>query len=208
MDPSPPTSGPASGLTEIAQTKAQLRKHYRSLRREHVDALPDRMRALLFMRPPVPVAQRLAPGASVALYYPHPHEAPTLSYARWLHENGFRVALPRFADRASAMTFQAWADPYDEAGLEPGPFGVMQPRDDSSAVTPAVLLMPLLAFTAQGERLGQGGGHYDRWLEANPGTLAIGMAWDVQLAEDLPAEPHDHPLAMVVTPTRLYEGTR
>jgi 5-formyltetrahydrofolate cyclo-ligase len=103
------------------------------------------------------------------------------------------------------MAFHAWADPYDDDGLEPGPFGVLQPTGHSASVTPQVLFMPLLAFTASGERLGQGGGHYDRWLEAYPGTLAIGMAWDVQLAEHLPAEPHDRPLAMVVTPTRLYE---
>lgn len=211
MDPSPPTIGPTSGPAtspgDIAQAKAELRKHYRSLRREHVDALPDRMRALLFMRPPVPVVQRLAPGSCVGLYYPHAHEAPTLSYARWFHENGYAVALPRFDDRGSAMVFHAWADPYDEDALERGPFGVPQPNDTSQVVRPEVLFMPLLAFTARGDRLGQGGGHYDRWLEANPGTSAIGMAWDVQLAEHLPIEHHDHPLEMVVTPTRLYEGT-
>jgi 5-formyltetrahydrofolate cyclo-ligase len=166
------------------------------------------MRALLFMRPPVPVVKRIAPGAIVGLYYPQTYEAPTLAYARWLHENGFAVALPRFADQGSPMRFHAWSDPYDDELLEPGPFGVLQPASDAAVVTPKVLLMPLLAFTAQGDRLGQGGGHYDRWLQAHPATLAIGLAWDTQLAESLPAEPHDHPLAMVVTPTRLYEGSR
>lgn len=205
MDPSPPTS---SGLTDPAEIKAQLRKQYRASRREHVLALPDRMRALLFMRPPVPVVDRIGSGACVGLYYPHAYEAPTLAYARWLHENGYQVALPRFAARSAAMAFHVWADPFDEELLEPGPFGVLQPSAEADVVTPGVLFMPLLAFTAQGDRLGQGGGHYDRWLEANPATLAIGLAWDVQLAESLPSEPHDHPLALVVTPTRLYEGSR
>ncbi len=199
MDPSPPTP--------IADDKAALRKHYRALRREHVSALPDRMRALLFLRPPVPVARVIPEGATVGLYYPHPFEAPTLAYARWLHENGHGLALPRFGDRAAPMAFHAWADPYDESLLESGPFGVPQPRAETPAVVPEVLFLPLLAFTAEGARLGQGGGHYDRWLEAHPDTLTIGLAWDSQLAESLPREPHDRPVAWIVTPTRLYEGT-
>jgi 5,10-methenyltetrahydrofolate synthetase len=66
--------------------------------------------------------------------------------------------------------------------------------------------VPLVGFTADGQRLGQGGGHYDRWLAAHPDTVAIGLAWDMQLADELPTEPHDRPLAAVVTPTRIYEG--
>lgn len=200
MDPSPPTrdSGP--------EAKAQLRRHYRALRREHVAALPQSMRALLFLRPPVPVARLIPEGATVGLYYPHPHEAPTLSYARWLHENGRKVALPRFADREDTMAFGVWNDPLDEGLLETGPFGVPQPAQDSQPVAPDVVFVPLIAFTAAGGRLGQGGGHYDRWLAAHPGTLAIGLAWDCQLAESLPVEPHDRALRLIVTPTRLYEG--
>jgi 5-formyltetrahydrofolate cyclo-ligase len=200
VGPSPPS--------DIAEIKAGLRKHYRALRREHVAAFPKAMRALLFLRPPVPLATRIAPDACIGLYYPQAFEAPTLSYARWLHENGRKVALPRFAHRDAPMAFHGWAAPYDEGMLEAGPFGVLQPDAESEPVTPQVLMMPLLAFTAQGARLGQGGGHYDRWLEAHPQTLAIGLAWDAQLADSLPEEPHDHPLAMVVTPTRLYEGAR
>jgi len=68
-------------------------------------------------------------------------------------------------------------------------------------------VVPLIAFTADGHRLGQGGGHYDRWLGAHPETPAIGLAWDCQLAEELPVEDHDHPLAAVVTPTRIYASS-
>jgi len=73
-------------------------------------------------------------------------------------------------------------------------------------VTPHLAFVPLLAFTARGDRLGQGGGHYDRWLAANPEMLAVGLAWDSQLVDSLPIEAHDRPLSAVVTPTRLYEG--
>ncbi len=201
MDPSPPTS-------DIAETKAELRRHYRAARRAHVEAQPTNLRALLFLRPPAPVARMLPQGAAVGLYHAGPHEAPTLSYARWLHENGHPLALPFFATREAAMEFRTWSDPYDADALEPGPYGMLQPRAEAAAVTPAVLFVPLIAFQADGTRLGQGGGHYDRWLDAHPDTLAIGLGWDVQLAEDLPREKHDQRLAAVVTPTRLYEGSR
>ena len=67
-----------------------------------------------------------------------------------------------------------------------------------------VLLVPLVGFTAKGDRLGQGGGHYDRWLEDREEVTAIGLAWDCQLTENLPVEPHDRRLDAVVTPTRFY----
>lgn len=199
MDPSPPTH---------CETKAELRRHFRALRRAHVEAQPPSIRALLFLRPPVPVAARLPASATVGLYHPHAWEAPTAGYARWLHENGHALALPWFAERDAPMIFRAWSDPYAEDGLVAGPFGMMQPPASAPSVVPDVLFMPLIAFTAGGERLGQGGGHYDRWLAAHPQTTAIGLAWDAQLAESLPREPHDRPLDMVVTPTRLYEGAR
>lgn len=66
------------------------------------------------------------------------------------------------------------------------------------------MFVPCVGFTADGGRLGQGAGHYDRWLAAHPSAVAIGLAWDCQLVDELPTEPHDHPLDAVVTPTRLY----
>ena len=69
---------------------------------------------------------------------------------------------------------------------------------------PDVVFVPLVGFTPDGARLGMGAGHYDRWLEAHPAALAIGMAWDCQEVAALPLEPHDRPLAAIVTPTRLF----
>jgi 5-formyltetrahydrofolate cyclo-ligase len=204
VDPSPPTDTAGS----LADLKAQLRRHYRAVRREHVAALPQSMRALLFLRPPAPVLDLIPEGARVGLYHPHPSEAPTLSYARWLHENGRTLALPWFAGREAAMQFRAWADPYAEDDLELGPFAIRQPDIAAPEVVPDVVIMPLLAFSADGDRLGQGGGHYDRWLADHPQVRAIGLAWDTQLADDLPREAHDRRLDAIVTPTRYYEGDR
>jgi 5-formyltetrahydrofolate cyclo-ligase len=186
--------------------KHRLRAEMRALRRDHVAALADSVRALLFLRPPGPIAALAPEGRVIGLYYALANEAPTRSYARWFSENGRTIALPWFADRAAPMRFRVWRDPYDDEGLEPGPLGHFQPLPDAEEVVPDLALVPLLAFTARGERLGQGGGHYDRWLAENPAVLPIGLAWDSQLVESLPVEPHDRLLRAVVTPTRLYEG--
>lgn len=183
-----------------------LRARMRALRRAHVDRLPHATRALLFLRPPRPIAALAAEGSTVGLYHARPYEAPTRSYATWFFENGRHVALPWFAGRGQPMRFRAWRDPYEDSDLELGPYGQLQPTTDAPEVAPALAIVPLLAFTAQGARLGQGGGHYDRWLAEAPAVTPVGLAWDEQLVDSLPIEPHDRLLHAVVTPTRLFAG--
>lgn len=202
VDPSPPI-GKAH---PAAQAKVALRQQLRRARAEHVAGLPVALRALMLNRPPAPALRWLPEGATVGLYFPSRDEAPSLGWARWLSENGRRIALPWFARGDAAMTFRAWDNPWDESLLTPGPWRALQPPAEAEEVTPEVLVVPLVAFTAGGHRLGQGGGHYDRWLAAHPDVPAIGLAWDCQIVEELAVEPHDRPLAAVVTPTRIYEG--
>lgn len=184
--------------------KKSLRTRLRRLRAEHVAALPASINALMFLRPPVAVAALAGDDAVIGLYHAVRGEAPTRSYAKWFSENGRRVALPWFADKDAPMQFRAWLDPYGDDGMEPAPHGGLQPAADSPLLSPDLVLTPLVGFTATGQRLGQGGGHYDRWLAANPSVTALGLAWDCQLLDSLPAEPHDIPLRAVITPTRLY----
>lgn len=186
--------------------KQKLRGQMREARRAHVQSLPVSTRALLFLRPPRAIADLVPEGTTVGLYHANPHEAPTRGYARWFFENGRHIALPRFEARGKAMRFHAWRDPFEDSDLEQGPYGHLQPAADAEAVAPHMVIVPLLAFTADGHRLGQGGGHYDRWLADNSHVIAVGIAWDSQLLESLPLEPHDRVLRAVVTPTRLYEG--
>jgi 5-formyltetrahydrofolate cyclo-ligase len=184
--------------------KHKLRGELRAARRAYVDGLPDTIRGLILLRPPAPVARLTEGAAMIGLYHASPHEAPTLRYAKWFHERGQGIALPWFADRGATMRFRHWADPYDDAALEPGPWGALQPLGDAAEVVPDVVFVPLLGFTQDGHRLGQGGGHYDRWLAAHPEAIALGLGWDCQLLDNLPLEPHDRSLRAVVTPTRMY----
>lgn len=184
--------------------KTSLRKQMRTRRRDHVAALDPATRALILHRPPAPLLALVPEGATIGLYHAAEHEAPAAGYARFFHERGHTIALPRFAHREAAMEFAGWSDPWDDSDCEIGPFGLMQRPADAKAVVPEILFVPLVAFTDTGDRLGQGGGHYDRWLAIHPDTTAIGLAWDIQRVDHIPAEAHDRRLAAVITPTRIY----
>ena len=184
--------------------KRELRAALREMRNAHVEALPAATRALLFLRPPAPIAAMLPHDGTIGLYHARGSEAPTAGYARWLAENGYAIALPSFANRDAPMQFREWTDPFAGSDLEEGPYGI-QPNADAPEAQPALLFVPLLGFTPDGHRLGQGGGHYDRWLGAHPESIAIGLAWDAQQLDSLPVEPHDRHLAAVITPTRFWQ---
>jgi 5-formyltetrahydrofolate cyclo-ligase len=67
------------------------------------------------------------------------------------------------------------------------------------AVEPALILCPLLGFDRAGGRLGQGGGHYDRYFATHPHILRIGVGWSVQEVDAIPAESTDARLDAVLT---------
>jgi len=67
-----------------------------------------------------------------------------------------------------------------------------------------VIIVPLLAFDADGRRLGLGGGWYDRFLANQPQALTIGLAYEAQRVATVPTEPHDMPLDAVVTEAAIY----
>ncbi|MBO7620980.1 MAG: 5-formyltetrahydrofolate cyclo-ligase, partial [Victivallales bacterium] len=89
----------------------------------------------------------------------------------------------------------------DEKNLRRGPMGIREPID-ADIVKPKKVgawIIPGLAFTCGGKRLGYGGGWYDRFLASAPkGAIKIGVAHPFQIVDDLPAEPHDIPLTEVV----------
>lgn len=184
-------------------SKSEIRTQMRKARREHADGLPEQVRALVFHRPPAPVLELLPHDAVIGLYQAEHGEAPASGYAKFFQERGHTLALPFLADRESAMTFRVHTDPFEQSDLVEGSFGLYQPAASAKELAPDVLFVPLIAFTADGNRLGQGGGHYDRWVADHPQAIRIGLGWDIQEVDALPLEPHDQRLHAVVTPTRF-----
>lgn len=99
----------------------------------------------------------------------------------------------------------------------PNAFQIPEPELRCPAVVPLaeldVLLVPLVGFDTQGNRLGMGGGYYDRTLAAwqagrLPRLLPIGLAYDQQCVDSLPVQPWDVPLPRIITPTKLWDFRR
>jgi 5-formyltetrahydrofolate cyclo-ligase len=106
------------------------------------------------------------------------------------------LALP-FARRAPAeMHYRAWNGQAptlrDDCGI---------PACEGAPVVPDVLLVPCVGFTAEGFRLGYGGGYFDRWLALHPGVTTIGVAWSASeiATGGFDAQPHDLAMTLVVT---------
>ena len=137
----------------------------------------------------------LSNGMIVGGYHALPDEADPALLLERLVELGCHIAYPRVAAKCLPLEFHRLPD---GEVLAPGTFGIHEPLGTWPKVVPDLLLVPLLAFDAQGTRLGYGGGFYDRTL-AQLKVPAIGIAYAGQQVASLPRGPHDMALTMVVT---------
>lgn len=133
---------------------------------------------------------------TVALYRPRGAEIDTGPLARALEVLACDLALPCVETPDAPLVFRRW-----RAGqaLRPDLVGSAAPLPEAEDVDPDLIVTPLLAFDAFGQRLGQGGGYYDRTFAARPGAARVGLAWAAQELDRLPAEVHDIPLHGVLT---------
>ncbi|MCQ0971242.1 5-formyltetrahydrofolate cyclo-ligase [Paracoccus sp. TK19116] len=108
------------------------------------------------------------------------------------------VCLPVVPGRDVPLIFRAW----DGGELERGSLGTAHPPESCEEMTPRVLIVPMAGFDRAGQRIGYGGGYYDRTLSLLRGmgpVAAIGCAFAVQELPHIPAGPYDQPLDMIVT---------
>jgi 5-formyltetrahydrofolate cyclo-ligase len=118
------------------------------------------------------------------------------------------LLLPRVVGTALELA-RAGGDGHDLLrGLRPGAFGLLEPPEgarivDAEAVDLAIV--PGVAFSPAGRRLGRGGGFYDRLLtRLRPDCIVVGVCAQVCTAPTLPEEPHDRPVDVVVTDASLW----
>lgn len=143
------------------------------------------------------LAIRAATGRTVAGYWPIRTEIdprPTLRTLSGSHA----LCLPVVLGPEQPLAFRRW---FPGADMVEGAFGTSWPAKDEQTV-PDILIVPLAAYDGRGYRLGYGGGFYDRTLELlrdRGRVTAIGFAYAVQETSDVPTEPTDQPLDMIVT---------
>jgi 5-formyltetrahydrofolate cyclo-ligase len=112
------------------------------------------------------------------------------------------VGLPVILAKARPLQFHLWEP---GCAMVDGPFGAQVPTSGELMI-PQILIVPLLAFTRGGGRLGYGGGFYDRTLallRSQGPVMAIGFAYAAQEDPALPLEPTDQPLDLIVTETGI-----
>ena len=131
-------------------------------------------------------------------------EVETRLLMRCAWDDGKKVAVPR-VDGDGIMHFYYLRSLKD---LEPGAFGIMEPRADCRICEPeeGLLLMPGVAFDEQGHRVGYGGGYYDRYLEKHPHLIHIALAFEFQIFPEVPSEKHDICPDLIVTENRILGG--
>lgn len=131
----------------------------------------------------------------VGLYSPIQAEPSLHEIFPLLTEMGVKIALPSAPQKTQSLTFSVW-NTGDE--LMKDRYGVLVPLDTALVVKPDVLFIPCVGFTADGHRLGYGGGFYDRTLAEQPRPKAIGIAYRICQC-DLKIMPHDIALDSVIT---------
>lgn len=184
----------------MPQAKDALRQAALEARKAYVRTLDDAHRQLLERKLAEHLTSLLAHAAVVAGYHPLGSEISPLLAMEEARAVGRIVAFPCFPDPAKPFRFRA-GDP-----LEPGPFGIMQPKRRAPLVEPDVVFVPLVAIDANGTRLGRGKGHYDRALGLlrKTGARLIGVGWGMQRLEaQIPQDPWDVPLHGFASPDCL-----
>ncbi len=135
----------------------------------------------------------------IALYFPIKDELDTIPLAKALDAQSIELALPVVIKNNAALIFRKWTE---KTPLIDGKFGIKVPAETSPQLQPTIILCPLLAFDANGARLGYGGGFYDRTLEQyrETGTvLAVGYGFAAQRLDHLVTSPLDQPLDWMIT---------
>jgi 5-formyltetrahydrofolate cyclo-ligase len=145
----------------------------------------------------------LAAARCLLAYFALPAEIDPLPASTALRRTGLTIAYPRI-ESPGVLGVHAVDDEQD---LVSGSFGLSQPREDAAVVELArvdAVIVPGLAFDDRGRRIGYGGGYYDRLLpRLRPDCLRIGLAFDEQILAEIPAEPHDATVDLIVTQTRV-----
>ena len=180
--------------------KQRLRAALRQQRRDYAATLATDTRAALEDQLAEALDPLFATAAVVAAYSPMKDEIsplPAMARAAWAH---LRLTFPFFVDRDSRMTFRTGTP------VDPGPGGILQPASDAEIVSPDLILMPLVAVDAAGNRIGMGKGHYDRALPGlrEAGATLIGVGWSFQrIDETLTPDEWDVPLDGFASPDGL-----
>lgn len=146
----------------------------------------------------------------IAIYLSNDGEVDTQPLIHWLWQQGKQVVMPVLHPFSAGHLLFLNYTPDSPTVLNK--YGIVEPKLDQTQVCPVkdldIIFTPLVAFDETGQRLGMGGGYYDRTLERSAKTgskpFAIGLAHNCQQVKTLPTEHWDIPLPIIVTPNKIW----
>lgn len=168
---------------------ARLRRFWRR-KRQALDAEQQQRHAAAVTRHAL---AHLAGDETVGIYFARDGEVDLTALANTCWQRQIAVGLPVVIGHE--MSFAAYRR---DAELRDNGYGIPEPAIVEE-MQPSVIFAPLVAFGDHGERLGMGGGYYDRYFASAPNATRIGVAHACQRADTLPANPWDVPLQAVIT---------
>ncbi|PLX98615.1 MAG: 5-formyltetrahydrofolate cyclo-ligase [Desulfuromonas sp.] len=141
----------------------------------------------------------------LALYAPIRNEVQTSALFSAARKVGKRVCFPRV--QGDSLEF---FEVDDCSALKPGSFGIAEPLDGKPVSVAAIDLMvvPGVGFDRLGYRLGYGRGYYDRLVNSGRPAVMAGLAYEIQIVEELPKEDHDVRLDLLVTDNGIIKIER
>lgn len=141
---------------------------------------------------------------SIAIYLTNDGEIDPIFFIEACWKRSISVCLPVLHPFNSGQLL--FLNYHSKSVMQANIYGIAEPTLDVRNVVPVknidIIYTPLVAFDAQGNRMGMGGGYYDRTLAVNPQVIAIGIAHDCQQVDALTPQSWDVPLSQIITPTQ------
>jgi 5-formyltetrahydrofolate cyclo-ligase len=187
-----------------ASAKTVLRLQMRDLRRRLAEETPDAAEQAAAHLPTDLIRKDIV----ISGYRRRGAEIDPWPLMQAFAKAGATLALPVAFDRDSALQFRAYAE---GDALAPDAFNILAPTAAAAVVQPDLVIAPLLAFDRCGGRMGQGGGHYDRTLQAlraRGPVFVLGVAFAGQEVARIPLEPHDQRLDAILTEKAYIEASK
>lgn len=132
----------------------------------------------------------------IAGYYPIDNELDCLVLLKKLHQYGHSICLPIVKAQNKPMIFKQW-----QRGekLIDGAYNIKIPSKNAPIIKPDIIIMPLVAYDKNGNRLGYGKGYYDRTIvKMDKRPILIGYGYKMQQVEHIEHQSHDVPLDYIV----------
>lgn len=176
--------------------KKELRKKFSEIRKSANSQFKDTVICTKLL-----ADEKIRSSDVILLYASFRSEVDTWHFAQNVLLKNMRIAYPVCREN-NTMTFHIVSELNQ---LNDATYGICEPDillPEPEITDRTVCIVPALAFTEKGGRLGYGGGYYDRFLFAHPEIYTIGLAYEKCIADELPVEKHDIKIKSVITEER------